>query len=341
MKYFLRKSDGAVYGPVQVEALRQWAVEGRIAPEDFISMDRESWQRAPDLPALQMDWMIELPDGSLYGPLHLLATLDLAKDGTASLEARVTHKDTGEQSTLIEAFQAAATVGRPAAAADAGGSAAVEPPPHRQEWKELVARRDFFEKESQKWKKMYDDEHANALRREAALNERIEELRKSELNARTRLEQMDRKVSQIEKSYKLLQKAMEAEVGDAKSAQLLALTESYQNLAQAYDNLMKELTAKSEEVQSLLDSRRLVEKKAEEQTKSMEEVVRRERQEADNARTRMADFEESHRQLAKSYRELNDRFIRMRDQQPAPAPKPSGAAPVRGTQGVSHIRLNR
>jgi hypothetical protein len=106
MNWYLRKSDDTVYGPVDDTMLRQWATEGRIAPEDRISKDRQNWSPAHDLPALQMDWLIAMEDGSLYGPLHLSALRELVADGSLTPQTRLTHKTTGAVQSLEEALAA-------------------------------------------------------------------------------------------------------------------------------------------------------------------------------------------------------------------------------------------
>ena len=329
MNWYLRKDDGVMFGPVPETALRQWAADGRIGPDDALSQDQAVWTQAPDVPVLGMDWMVELDDGSRYGPIHLLALRELMEDGSISGHTTVTHKATGEARTLGDALHDARVAEPPPAAAPPPRVAA-EPVPSprplgRQEWKEIAESKDSFEREAGKWKRMYEDEHQSGLRREAALNERIEELRKSEMSARMRIEQLERKLAQIEKSYQLLKQTAEAGAGDDPSAQI-ALMESYQELSERYDSLMQQLTAKTGEIQMLLESRAQTEKDAEDRAKRMEEIVRRERTEADNARKRAAEMEETHLQLVKVYRDLNDRFIRMRGKESG-TPPPVAAPP--------------
>lgn len=67
--YLLKIADREVHGPVSLDQLRVWAAEAKISPLDKVSNDnRESWVRAPMVSALQMDWLIEMPDKYLYGP---------------------------------------------------------------------------------------------------------------------------------------------------------------------------------------------------------------------------------------------------------------------------------
>lgn len=370
MNWFLRKEDGTVYGPVPLTALRQWSTEGRIDPTDSIRAEGQPiWTAAPEFPDLEMDWLVQLEDGSMYGPLNLLSFHDLVADGSIPPQARIIHKKTKETRALPAAWGKPATAAphapakpEPLTAAPIAPRAPAKPQPltaapiaprmpakaepvtapvvqqaaaprpaptglvqtlpagiagaqNRQEWKAVAESRDAFEKDSLKWKKMYEDEHASALQREAALNERVEELRKSELAVRMQLEQAQRKASQVEGSYTRIKEALETKSGDGRAAQLAAVMESYNELSQRYDSLLQQLAERSKEIQSLLQSRGEAERTAEAQIKRMEEIVHREREEADNARRRVAEMEETHLQLVKVYRELNERYIRSRDVQ--------------------------
>jgi hypothetical protein len=67
--HLLKSSDREVYGPITFDQLKSWATEAKISPLDKVSSDgKQTWQRAPMVPELQMDWLIEMPDKSLYGP---------------------------------------------------------------------------------------------------------------------------------------------------------------------------------------------------------------------------------------------------------------------------------
>jgi hypothetical protein len=345
MNWYLRKSDSTIFGPVDDAALRQWATEGRVAPEDHVSQDRQIWSPAHDLPELHMDWLIAMEDGSLYGPLHLSALRELLADGSLTPQTRLTHKTTGETQSLDQALAAPKEpVAQPAhLEAEQILSLGTEVPA-RGEWKEIAQSKDFFEREANKWRKMYEDEHASFVRRENALNERVNEMRKNELASRLAIEQMQRKFEHIERSYNTLKQTVESNSTDDNTTQLVALMESYQEMSLQFDTLMQQLTAKSQEIQTLIQSRAETEKRAEEQVKRMEDIVSRERAEADSARTRVAEMEENHLNLGKAYRDLNERFIRMREQNPSlrtgPAKKTSPGA-EEASRGQPQIRLSR
>ena len=104
MEWYLKKADGEVFGPVSTPALRQWAAGGRIAPDDQLSSDLETWMPAIDLPDLGLDWMVELGPDKIYGPFHLLALGDLIREGGVPAAAPIIHRVTGERHILHEAL---------------------------------------------------------------------------------------------------------------------------------------------------------------------------------------------------------------------------------------------
>jgi len=68
-RWFLRKhEDGSTFGPVQFDQITRWAAAAQIAPHDTLSNDRQTWIKAPMLPQLGMDWLVELTSEHYYGP---------------------------------------------------------------------------------------------------------------------------------------------------------------------------------------------------------------------------------------------------------------------------------
>lgn len=335
MSWYLLKNDGTVYGPVEWPELQEWAGDGRIAPEDSLSQDRRSWKSAPSYADLRMEWLVELDDGSRYGPIHLMALREMQQEGSLSPATRILHARTQEITTLGEALKAAAPATptptpapapapKVVAPAPVAPSATEEKPasakaPTRMEWKEIARSKDHFEREAVKWRKMYEEERERAERTEKTADERVEALRKNELASTLTIEQLQRTIGQLEKKAALMEQTLAATDSNGQSAQILALIQSYQELSERYDNLVQQLTSKSQEIQSVLESRAQAEKYAAEQVRRTEEVVQREREESDLARRRATELEQSHLDLVRAYRELNDRFIRFRNAPAEPA----------------------
>ncbi len=87
--WFLRIAGGAVFGPVPLRNLVLWAEQGRIAPGNEVSSDRESWRPAESLAELEMTWYIEDASGALAGPFNRKAAEALIRTGRAAGEARL------------------------------------------------------------------------------------------------------------------------------------------------------------------------------------------------------------------------------------------------------------
>lgn len=80
--WFLRKhEDGSIFGPVTFDQLARWAGSAQIAPHDYLSTDQESWMKAPMLPELGMDWIVEVTSERLYGPTTLGAIREFMRLG--------------------------------------------------------------------------------------------------------------------------------------------------------------------------------------------------------------------------------------------------------------------
>lgn len=98
--WHLRTPEGAVYGPARVDALRQWAEQGRIGPGCHVSADGTDWMPAEALKALDLCWQVDLGQASFYGPLNLAAVMDLFREGAIPAEAPLAHTRTGQRTTV-------------------------------------------------------------------------------------------------------------------------------------------------------------------------------------------------------------------------------------------------
>lgn len=286
MNSYLKRSDGEVYGPVDLPTLQLWATDGRVAPDDMVSEDQKSWRRARDIDELGMDWKVELRDGMVYGPVHILALRDLIRDGTVSSQAKIKNMKSGEVKIAFQALLDALAGGGASEAQtistlaeqlgearqrieqlekDLKRASGVENK-LRDEVKTLTAKQKIIvpqpaapqadlkelRDEAEKWKKLYKDEQAAAAAREADLKSQIrgqksssdehntlvqeaEKWKKMHARAaaeieqmksrqpadaqggdtvpRSRLEDVERKLSQTERSYQQLLKTLNRNLG--------------------------------------------------------------------------------------------------------------------------------
>jgi hypothetical protein len=78
--WYLRKhQDNTVFGPLSFEQLEDWARSAQVAPHDAISTDQTAWMKAPMLPELGMDWLVEVTSERYYGPTTLGAVQEFIR----------------------------------------------------------------------------------------------------------------------------------------------------------------------------------------------------------------------------------------------------------------------
>jgi hypothetical protein len=100
-RWFLRKhEDGSVFGPLSFEQLAQWASAAQVAPHDAISADQLTWVKAPMLPELGMDWLVELTSEQYYGPTTLGAIEEFIRLGEIDGETFVINSCDGTRRQL-------------------------------------------------------------------------------------------------------------------------------------------------------------------------------------------------------------------------------------------------
>jgi hypothetical protein len=100
-RWFLRKhEDGSVFGPLSFEQLAQWASAAQVAPHDAISTDQLTWSKAPMLPELGMDWLVELTSEQYYGPTTLGAIQEFIRLGEIDSETFVINSCDGTRRQL-------------------------------------------------------------------------------------------------------------------------------------------------------------------------------------------------------------------------------------------------
>lgn len=101
---FLRKHDtGEIFGPVRFDQILAWARAAQVNPQDMISNDREVWTKAPMIPGLEMDWLIEVSDILLYGPTTSGALMEFIRLGEITRDTRIINCCTNETMALASA----------------------------------------------------------------------------------------------------------------------------------------------------------------------------------------------------------------------------------------------
>jgi len=101
--WFLRKyEDGSIFGPLPFEQLALWASTAQIAPHDAVSIDQQTWMKAPMLPQLGMDWLVEVTSEHYYGPTTLGAIQEFIRLGEISAETFVINSCNGARQQIQE-----------------------------------------------------------------------------------------------------------------------------------------------------------------------------------------------------------------------------------------------
>jgi len=102
--WYLKKYDSSeVFGPVKFDQILSWALAAQVNQQDMLSTDREVWTKAPMVPELTMDWLVEVSGNLLYGPTTAETLLEFCRIGEVNLETPIINCRTGESMTLGKA----------------------------------------------------------------------------------------------------------------------------------------------------------------------------------------------------------------------------------------------
>ena len=102
-EWFLRKhEDGTVFGPLAFEVLSRWASAAQIAPHDALSTDQETWIKAPMVPQLGMDWLVEVTTEHYYGPTTLGAIQEFIRLGEINADMFIVNSCDGTRKQIAE-----------------------------------------------------------------------------------------------------------------------------------------------------------------------------------------------------------------------------------------------
>ena len=100
--FLMKHDDGSVFGPVGFDQLRQWAVDAQISPLDKVSSDETTWIKAPMIPELAMDYLVEVSTDQYYGPTTLGAVREFLMIGEINSDSFLTNCKDGTQQRVSE-----------------------------------------------------------------------------------------------------------------------------------------------------------------------------------------------------------------------------------------------
>jgi len=89
--YLMKNEDGTIFGPITFDQLRQWAMDAQVSPLDKVSSDEKTWLKAPMVPELEMDYLIEVSPDQFYGPTTLGAVHEFLQIGEVNADTPVTN----------------------------------------------------------------------------------------------------------------------------------------------------------------------------------------------------------------------------------------------------------
>jgi hypothetical protein len=102
-EWFLRKhEDGNIFGPLPFAQLARWASSAQVAPHDVVSTDQATWIKAPMLPELGMDWLVEVTTERFYGPTTLGAIQEFMRLGEINNDTFVINSCDGVRKRISE-----------------------------------------------------------------------------------------------------------------------------------------------------------------------------------------------------------------------------------------------
>jgi hypothetical protein len=89
--FLMKHDDGTVFGPISFDQLKQWALDAQVSPLDKVSNDGQTWNKAPMVPELSMDYLIEVSPDQFYGPTTFAALREFLQMGEINGDTMVTN----------------------------------------------------------------------------------------------------------------------------------------------------------------------------------------------------------------------------------------------------------
>lgn len=99
--YLKKHDDNAIHGPVTIASLRDWALAAKVSPLDRVSNNEQrTWRRAPMIPELHMDWLVQVSAEFLYGPTTFGTVQEFIAAGEISGDTLVINCKEGHQARI-------------------------------------------------------------------------------------------------------------------------------------------------------------------------------------------------------------------------------------------------
>ncbi len=325
--------DGERHGPHPLSTLQHWAATGALNGEALVSGGPEGpWSPASSLPELELDWQVVDPKGNRFYPCHILALRGEVEEGAIDPFWQVENLLTGETYQVVDALCSALLIQtrileeRLARFRDLNASGDTPS-------LELIRARDHHQREASRWKRLYEDEMERNRSRETELQKQNDELRSWQRKASDRIKALERRRGQLEEMVTAT-RSTAPQGGDPD------LRNAYAELRVQLDRVLESLELRAEQVDSA--RMRVLELERELEAERRDRALAREQSETAQQETlrQLTRLEQAHGDLTRSYRNLNDKLIRLRNQPPppeagGPAVRPSPPSPTPFPESVS------
>lgn len=191
--------------------------------------------------------------------------------------------------------------------------------PNKQTSADTITRGMDKTKETLRWKSLYESERVEHLEAIEKLTAQNRKLREELHEAQDACDRVTCRAGQLDKQVQEFQSTLEGK-GVVHVGPSTADMEAYQRLSENYDSLTQRLHERTEELSRLREFRGDNEDKWNKRIRRLEERVEIERKAADKALKCLTQLETIHMEVVRSLRELNDRYIRLRQQTPPTNP---------------------
>jgi len=320
---------------IELSEMKRGAAMGSIQPDDMFDNEvtGESF-KAMQIEDLDMVWSVSVGESDWSLPYHALALVPSLESGEIEPDTLVRHVLSGDEfavsevicSVLIaqnrmlteilkettEQLERLPNVEPSAPQEDLEIVDGDHGSPER--WKSLMRQKDSLERDVAKWRKFYDDEVRRNNENEGMILRRVEEMKQAEQQQQARYNLLRDSKERLEEELEQVKSIQRKSTGDRpEAASIEEISRSNLELERQLDAMQTHIGDRNRLISSLYDERDAIEKEAHERALRLENSMKREREEANRLRIQMLELEHKHHDLLRSYREINERLIQLRN----------------------------
>lgn len=311
MDYTILLHDDTAYGPVHLLAVQELLIDGSIRGTTWVA-HKETGEKKP-----AADWLVPR---LIEQDAQLRAEAKALQDQLEALQIEPpppAPEDTEEDlATGTPSDEALREI-------DKWRSLYETERTTREQVEEALANKPADEalQEMDKWQSLYETEQATREQVEQTLTSQNKEIRDQLNELQTAKETLTQEINELQEQ--LSQSQFQPEEPRANVPVHAEQEESYEELSKDYARLLDQLHEKTTELNSLRAEREDMDKNSDTQVEELKERLKRQETETHQAQTKLAEVEEAHMSLRRSFRELNDRYIQLREQQRDGQPPPN------------------